>query len=96
MTTFMPEHDNAPSFTAQARIVELKDQLTWNAIEAAMMCGISPSTFRDWVRKGLLPQPSHGKRYSAYAVQHAFMIIDATRSRDVCGDAYDNWSSVNG
>lgn len=56
--------------TYRPGIVPLADKLTWNANEAAEMCGLTVSTFYNWVRRGLMPRPITGTRkYSAAAVR---------------------------
>jgi len=76
--------------------VGLADRLAWSKEEASMMCGVSTSTFNNWMRLGLMPRPTHGNRFSAYVVRQAFKSIDAKGENASPSDAYDNWRKTNG
>jgi hypothetical protein len=46
--------------------------LVLTRLEAAVMCRISPETFDDWVRKGILPKPiRRTRRWSRVAIERA-------------------------
>ncbi|ALN75823.1 AlpA family transcriptional regulator [Aureimonas sp. AU20] len=50
--------------------------------EAAELLGISPSTFDNWVRKGIIPKPLEGtKRWSRAAIERAVSGEPASRAR---------------
>ncbi len=77
-------------------LVDVKDRIFWTKKEASSMCGLSSKKFGDWVREGKLPQPFHGKYYSAHDVRQASMRINARKSQDASKAAYDVWSAANG
>ncbi len=77
-------------------IVLLKDRLAWTTEEAATMCGVSKSTFSNWVREGIMPRATAGKRYSASAVRNALNVASSNGSFEDKHDPYKEWSMNNG
>jgi predicted DNA-binding transcriptional regulator AlpA len=44
---------------------ELPDRLAYRPAEAARACGVSRSTFYDWLNRGLAPRPIHAREGGA-------------------------------
>lgn len=85
---------NSPRLDETQKIsVDVINLLTWNLGQAAAVCGTSKGTFRTWVREGIMPQPFHGKRYSAADVKRALASFDIQHQK---ADAYDVWRAERG
>ena len=76
----------------RALVVELSQQLTWNRKEAAIMCGISPSKFSEWVREGFMPQPLRNGRFSADAIRRR---LSAGSGGPNPKTPYDHWRAAS-
>lgn len=60
--------------------------------EAAEYTGLSPSGYRDWVRKGLLPGPWPGtRRYDRKAIDVALDRLSGLSTSSTGASAYDDW-----
>lgn len=73
--------------------VELKDLLLWTAGQAAIMCGVSQSTFNKLVREGKMPQPRVGKKFSSAEIRRALNVIHSQNSEV---DLFEEWNLTNG
>lgn len=76
-------------------LVDVKDRIFWTKKEASAMCGVSPKIFSDLVREGKMPQPFHGRLYSAHDVWQASKKYNI-KPQETSKAAYEAWSAVNG
>lgn len=70
--------------------------LTITRTEASTMCGLTPSGFDVWVRKGIVPGPVAGtRRWSVAALEHALNGMPEAGGSDA--DAiFARWLRENG
>ena len=62
--------------------------------KAAAYCDITPETFDDWVRKGLLPGPLPGtKRWDLKAIDLALDRLSGIESPTAAHTAFDEWKT---
>lgn len=59
MTTQLPDWVPDPDHFS-VRLVLLRHQMGWNAKEAALACGISPQSWREWEHSGRRPRDYEG------------------------------------
>lgn len=65
--------------------------LTLSRSEAAELCGVKPTGFDVWVRKGIVPGPMKGtRRWSRAALERA-LGGEVAANDDDAEDAYRRW-----
>jgi predicted DNA-binding transcriptional regulator AlpA len=98
MSVSTPQHPIPTSSGEQVSMqVRVSEKVSWTPSEAALMLSISTSTFLDWVRKGIMPQPIKGtSRYSAAAVRDAAARGSGLRSSTPANlSALEIWGAEN-
>lgn len=70
--------------------------LTVTRTEAASLCGLSPSGFDVWVRKGIVPGPVKGtRRWSRAALERALAGVERTGNADDPEAIFADWLKAN-
>lgn len=65
--------------------------------EAAAKCGLTPSGFSDWVRKGRMPRPLPGtRRWDARAIDLALDKLSGLADAAAPAGAYERWRAQRG